>query len=95
MCSEDLAASIQRGQSRWMRMPVGLSDLRQEGAPWKEAQNKLVLLPVLIRVNGQPQSVCCIFLLVDITEIRKKIYMYLREEKNSTRQTQTIFKYTG
>lgn len=53
-------------------MPVGLSDLRQEGAPWKEAQNKLVLLPVLIRVNGQLQSVCCIFLLVDITEIWKK-----------------------
>lgn len=61
MCNEYLAAPILRGRSRWMRVLVGLSDLRQEGAPWKEDQNKLVLLPVLIRVNGQLQRVCCIF----------------------------------
>ena len=61
MRNEYLAAPIQRGQSRWMCVLVGLSDLGQEGAPWKEDQNKLVLLPVLIRVNGQLQCVCCIF----------------------------------
>ena len=61
MRNEYLAAPIQRGQSRWMCVLVGLSDLGLEGAPWKEDQNKLVLLPVLIRVNGQLQCVCCIF----------------------------------
>lgn len=61
MRNEDLAAPTQRGQSRWMPMPAGLSDLRPEGAPGKEDRNKLVLLLVLIRVNGQLQCVCCIF----------------------------------
>lgn len=56
MGNEDLAAPIQTGQSGWMPVPAGLSDPEARGLG-EEDGNKLVLLLVLIRVNGQLQCV--------------------------------------